>query len=74
VKRMDAKRLDFKIFCLENYKLAHHMKGEKAMEVFKQFHVFDYLNSFYDVLHSTGQKHLIHDIDRYIESRKREMQ
>jgi len=66
---MNTKKLDFKIFCLENYKLAHHMKGEKAMEVFKEFQVFDYLNSFYDVLHSTGQKHIIQDIDRFIASR-----
>jgi hypothetical protein len=67
---MNSKMIDFKIFCLESFKQTHKMNDEKAMNIFKQYNVFDYLNSFYDILHTIGQKHIVHDIDRYIDLRR----
>ena len=62
------KNIDFTVFCLESYKNAHHLTGKVALKVFNDNKVFDYINSFYDVLHSTGQGYIVEDIDLYINS------
>lgn len=60
----------FKMFCLERYKSEHHLKGHEAFRLFKEYGVLDYLTSFYDVLHSFGDKYLVSDIDAFIEARR----
>ena len=60
----------FKVFCLERYKSQHGMKGNEVVSLFKQYDVFDYLTSFYDVLHSFGENYIIADIDEFISSRQ----
>ena len=64
------KIIDFKVFCLESYKLAHNLTGKEALKVFRDNNVFDYIQSFYDVLHSTGQDYIVEDIDVFIKSRQ----
>ena len=61
--------IDFTVFCLESYKQAHHQTGKAVLKVFNDKKVFDYIQSFYDVLHSTGQEYIVEDIDLYINSR-----
>ena len=39
------------------------------MELFEKYKVFEYLDKFYDVLHTTGHRYIINDIDSYIEAR-----
>ncbi len=63
------KTMDFTVFCLESYKKAHGITGYEALKVFEKYKVFDYIKSFYDVLHSTGQEYIAEDIDIYIKSR-----
>jgi hypothetical protein len=46
------------------------MKGRDAFNLFKQYGVMDYLGSFYDVLHTFGDKYIVQDIDLFIEARK----
>jgi len=46
------------------------MKGDEAMQLFKQYGVFDYITSFYDVLHSFGDKYIVADIHEFILSRQ----
>jgi hypothetical protein len=65
-----SKTMEFKIFCLEAYKNAYLLSGAAAFELFKQNGVFDYISSFYDVLHSTGQQYIVEDIDLYIRARQ----
>ena len=60
----------FKVFCLERYKSEHHMKGNEVFRLFKEYGVLDYLTSFYDVLHSFGDKYLVSDIDSFIAARR----
>jgi len=60
------KLMDFKVFCLENYKTVHNLKGKAALDVFQKYKVFDYITSYYDVLHSFGRLYIINDIDEYI--------
>ena len=63
------KVLDFKVFCLESYKSVHNLTGKVALEIFKKFNVFDYIDTYYDSLHSTGRLYIVSDIDEYITSR-----
>lgn len=67
---MMSKTAHFKVFCLEQYKNEHHMKGKDAFDLFKSYGVFGYLDSFYDVLHTFGAKHIVQDIDLFIEARR----
>ena len=62
--------MHFKIFCLERYKSEHQLNGNEAFRLFKEYGVLDYLTSFYDVLHSFGEKYIVADIDEYILSRQ----
>jgi hypothetical protein len=62
--------IDFTVFCLESYKHAHNLTGKAALEIFNDYKVFDYIKSFYDVLHSTGQEYIVEDINEYIKSRQ----
>ena len=60
----------FKAFCLEQYKYTHNLKGIETLRLFKQYGVLDYLSSFYDVLHTFGDKYIVADIDEFIENSK----
>ena len=60
----------FKAFCIERYKYEHRMKGKDTLRLFKQYGVLDYIGSFYDVLHSFGDKYIVADIDEFISSRQ----
>ena len=65
-----SETIRFKVFCLEQFKNAHSLSGRDAMEQFKQYGVLEYINSFFDVLHSYGGKYIVQDIDMFIESRQ----
>ena len=65
-----AEVVKFKVFCLELYKYKHNMKGYEALQLFKKYGVFEYLDSFYDILHSYGAGYLVQDIDKYISTRQ----
>ena len=65
-----SKTLAFKTFCLEQYKAAHGIRGIEAVQQFTDYGVFDYLNTFYDVLHSTGANYLVEEIDKFIAARQ----
>ena len=60
----------FKIFCLEQYKNKHNMNGCETLELFKKYGVLEYLNSFFDILHSYGAGYLVQDIDNFIAARQ----
>jgi len=62
--------LEFKVFCLESFKSEHGMTGEKAWDTFRQYDVFDYLESVVDVLHSTGRRYIVEDIDVFIRAKQ----
>lgn len=64
-----SETLKFKTFCFEIYKAEKNISGETALELFHKHKVFEYLDDFYDVLHTTGHRYIINDIDLYIEAR-----
>lgn len=65
-----SKEMSFIIFCIENYKSYKKLSGKEVLELFTQNGVFEYLNEFFDVLHTTGHNYINHDIDIYINARK----
>ena len=58
----------FKAFCLERYKYAHNLSGSEALSLFMQYGVMDYITSFYDVLHTYGDRQIVLDIGEFISS------
>jgi len=65
-----AEIVKFKAFCLERYKYTHNLSGLETLTLFRKYDVLEYIESFYDVLHSYGEKHLIADIEEYISTRQ----
>ena len=63
-------KMDFTVFCLESYKTAHKLTGKEVINIFIKYNIIDYVKSFFDVLHSTGQEYIVADIDKYINSRQ----
>lgn len=61
--------MDFTVFCIENYKQAYGLTGKETVDLFAQYNVFEYITSFYDILHSNGQEYIIEDINGYIKAR-----
>lgn len=59
-------------FCIEQYKTAKGMTGEEAMQVLSRYGVLEYLNEFYDVLHTQGGEWILADIDEFISNREKE--
>lgn len=64
-----SKTLEFKAFCFEAYRAEKKLTGRETMSLFKKYGVLDYLNTCFDVLHTTGRSYIIHDIDMYIAAR-----
>lgn len=65
-----SKEMDFTVFCIENYKSSKSLTGKQTVELFQKYGVFDYLREFYDVLHTTGDRYIVDDIDRFITVRQ----
>lgn len=59
----------FAVFCIENYKTHKALTGKQTAELFQRYGVFDYLNEFYDILHTTGYQYINNNIDIYLKSR-----
>lgn len=65
-----SKTLEFKVFCFEAYRAEKKLSGQNAMQLFKQYGVLEYLEKFYDVLHTTDREYIIEDIEEFISIRK----
>lgn len=65
-----SKELAFMVLCVEEYKNQKEMSGKDVMNLFNRYSVFEYIQDFYEVLHTTGVKYIVDDIDLYIKSRQ----
>ncbi len=65
-----SKELPFLVLCVEEYKNQKKMTGKEVMALFSQYSVCEYIRDFYEVLHTTGTRYIINDIDLYIKSRQ----
>ena len=56
----------FLIYCIEMYRRAKHISGRAAYEIFRSVGADDYVRRCYGALHTTGERHILDDIDEYI--------
>ena len=63
-------KLDFKAFCIEVYKASHGLTGKEVIELFTRYGVLDYIDDFYDTLHTQGEAYIISDLEQYISVRE----
>ena len=63
-----SRELPFMILCIEEYKHYKGMTGKEVMTLFNKYSVCEYIRSFYEVLHTTGTRYIVNDIDVYIKS------
>lgn len=59
----------FKIFCIEMYRLEHNLTAKKTIEIFKKYKVLEFIESFFDVLHTCNDRFIVQDIDDYLFAR-----
>lgn len=72
---MDKENQDkayFISFCIEQYKNAKGLAGAEAMQVFSRYGVLEYLQEFFDVLHTQSSQWILADIDEFIDVRRKE--
>ena len=62
---MDDKT-NFAVYCTKNIKNAKKLNGKNVIDLFNNYRVIDYINDYYDALHTTGRQYIVDDIDMYI--------
>ena len=64
---------DVMVYCTELYKSAKNMTGKQVSDLFTKYHVWDYIYSCFEALHTTGANYIVNDIDEYITARQPSM-
>lgn len=62
--------LRFVVYCIEEYKNAKKLNGKEVIKLFNDFRLIDYIEDYYEALHTTGRQYIVDDIDKYIDARK----
>ncbi len=63
------KEMKFTVFCIESYKIHRKLNGNSVVRLFADYGVFEYLNEFYDILHTASESYINNDIDIFLRSR-----
>ena len=63
-------KMNFVVYCIEEYKAAKNMRGKNVINLFNCYQVIEYINNYYEALHTTGREYIVDDIDMYIEAKK----
>lgn len=66
--------LPFQTFCIESYKHHKNLSGSEVVNIFNLHGVLQYLDRFYEELHSYGQEYLMEDIDCFFKKQSTEPQ
>jgi hypothetical protein len=64
------KKKKFVIFAIEEYRNRKKIDGKTAIGLFNKSGLLQYIEEFFDILHSNGIEYLINDFDDYFKSRK----
>lgn len=65
-----SKEATFLIYCIEVYKNAKSLNGKQVIALFNKYLVPEYIISYFEALHTTGEKYIVNDIDLYIAARQ----
>jgi len=57
-------KINFIVYCIEEYKSAAALKGKDVIELFNRYGVIDYIADYCEALHTTGRQYIIDDISR----------
>lgn len=63
-------KTNFIVYCIEEYKNAKGMNGKSVIDLFNRYHVIDYVQDYYEALHTTGRQYIVNDISMYIHARQ----
>jgi len=66
---MDDK-INFIVYCIEEYKTAENLTGKAVIDLFNRYRVIDYIRAYYGALHTTGRQYIVDDINLYIKARQ----
>lgn len=61
---------NFLIYCVEQYKFQKKLTGTQVCRLFDQYHVWEYIYSCFEALHTTGENYIVADIDAFIQARE----
>ena len=61
--------LYFLSFCVEAYKMRHHMSGKDVLKLFDEKGVTQYLINHFGVLHTQGESWIVNDIDEFLQNK-----
>ncbi len=59
-------KINFVVYCIEEYKSAKKMTGKTVIALFNKHRVIDYINNYYEALHTTGRQYIVDDINLFI--------
>ncbi len=59
----------FLSFCIEQYKVAKRLTGNKAMTLLAEYSVLEYLSEHHEALHTQSRQWLVEEIDEFIRER-----
>lgn len=62
-------KLEYLIYCIEEYKRLHGMSGKETFRLFEQSGAGRYIIDHYDALHTAGIQYTLDDIQDIVEGR-----
>ena len=62
-------RLTFKVFCIETFKNSYNLSTVDIIHIFENYDVFKYIDSYFEELHSYGDKFIVEDLTLYLNAR-----
>ena len=69
-ERENAKKLLFKVFCLENYREIKKLSAKETLQVFTMYNVFGFLNETFEILHTQSTTYILDSISTYIKHKR----
>lgn len=70
LQEIDNKVLLFQMFCMENYKAEKGLTPSETLELFSKYHIYEFLENTYEMLHTQDREYIIDSISTYIKKKK----
>ena len=67
----DLTQIAFVMYCVEAYKSAKKLNGNKAYRILKEADAIRFIDNNYEALHTFGDAEIVWNIDEYMAHRKR---
>lgn len=67
---LPAKKLQFVIFCIENYARQKRLSSLEAFALFRRSGLFEFLTGNFDILHTQGDAYILEEIATFLKIRR----